>query len=237
MRILTVILVSFVTAVAASTGTAYLILRLGWFQPPETPKQPVPDLVGLAEADAKANLSTLGLSMFVAGREQTEKGQPGTVVRQSPGVGELVEPGTAVKLTFALEPPKVPDVVGKPVSAATEALKQAGYEVQVGDSVPDDKQPVGVVLSQDPAAGTAASKGAKVTLSPSAGAGAVEVPKLIGMGMQVAKAAAEKAKLKVKVQWVALAETTSYVVLRQKPKAGESVAPDSEVTIVVNRGD
>ena len=237
MRILTVILVAFVTAVAASSGTTYLVLRQGWVKPPEVPKQPVPELVGLAESDAKTNLSTLGLSMLVAGREQDEKAPPGTVLRQSPSSGELVAPGSTVKLTFALAPPKVPDVVGKTVAAATELLKGAGYEVQVGDPVPSEKQPVGSVVSQEPSGGALARKGAKVTLQPSSGAGEVKVPKLLGMSLGSAKAAAEKVKLNVKVQWVELAETASYVVLRQKPEAGESVAPDSDVVIVMNRGD
>ena len=237
MRTLTVILVAFSTAVAASTGTAHLIIRMGWFNPPEIPQQSVPDLVGLAEADAKTNLGTLGLSMLIAGREQHATAEAGTVVSQSPGAGELAAPGATVKLTFALAPPKLPDVVGKKVAAATELLKGAGYEVRVDEAVPSEKHPVDVVVSQDPAPGTPALKGAKVALRPSAGASAVEVPNLVGTSLQNAKAGAEKAKLKLKVQWVALAETTSYVVLRQTPAAGQSVAPDSELIVVVNRGD
>ncbi len=237
MRILTVILVALATAVAASTGTTYLVLRQGWFNPPEVPKLPVPDLVGLAEADAKSNLTTLGLSMLVGGREEDEKAKPGTVLRQSPGAGEMVAPSSTVKLIFVLAPPKLPDVVGKTVAAATEVLKQAGYEVEIADPVPSDKQAAGSIVSQEPAAGAPTRKGAKVVLQPSSGAAAVEVPKLLGMTLQNAKAQAEKAKLTVKVQWVELAETTSYVVLRQSPEAGKSVAPESDVVIVVNRGD
>jgi beta-lactam-binding protein with PASTA domain len=237
MRIFTVILVAFITAVAASTGTAYLVIRLGWFNPPEVPRQPVPDLVGLSEADAKTNLATLGFSMLVAGREIHATAEPGTVVRQTPSPGELAPVGQAVRLTFALPPPKLPDVVGKKLSAATEVMEQAGYKVRVAKAVASDKHAEGLVASQSPAPGTPLQKGAKVVLRPSAGAAAVEVPKLVGMGLQKAKKEAEQAKLKVKVQWVELAETTSYVVLRQKPEAGEPVARDSEVLVVVNRGD
>jgi len=237
MRILTVILVSLVTAIAASTGTSYLVIRMGWFNPPEVPKQQVPDLMGLAETDAKTNLGTLGFSMLVAGREQHATAEGGTVIRQSPAAAELAERGSAVKLTFALAPPKLPDVVGKTVAAATEALKAAGYEVQVADGVPSDAQPAGSVVSQEPAAGTRALKGAKVTLRPSAGAAAVEVPKLVGMNHKQAKDVAEKAKLQLKIQWVALPETFSYIVLRQNPAAGQSVAPGTEVVVTVNRGD
>jgi serine/threonine-protein kinase len=210
---------------------------MGWFNPPEVPKQPIPDLIGLAETDAKTNLTTLGFSMLIAGREQDAKAAAGTVLSQSPTAGELAEPGATVKLTFAVAPPKLPDVVGKKISEATELLKAAGYEVKMADAVPSERQPAGSILAQEPAAGSPALKGAKVTLKPSAGAAEVEVPKLVGMNHKQAKVVGEKANLKVKVQWVSLAETFSYVVLRQKPAAGEKVAPGSEVTVVVNRGD
>jgi beta-lactam-binding protein with PASTA domain len=66
----------------------------------------------------------------------------------------------------------------------------------------------------------------------------VEVPKLVGFTLPTAKADLEKAGLKVApIHWVNLAETTSYLVLRQKPAPGTKVPPGSEVTVTVNAGD
>jgi beta-lactam-binding protein with PASTA domain len=63
----------------------------------------------------------------------------------------------------------------------------------------------------------------------------VEVPKLLGLGLEKAKKEAEEAGLELAIQWVALAETATGVVLSQDPRAGETVAPAAKVTVSVNR--
>jgi beta-lactam-binding protein with PASTA domain len=237
MKTFTVIVVAFVTAVLTATGTTYLAVRLGWFSPPEPQKQVVPNLVGLTEADAKTNLGTLGFTMIVEGREPHLSAEPGTVIRQVPAAGQLAGQGQAVNVAFAAALPKVPSVVGRTLSEATDLLQRAGYTVQVGEAVGSSQHAQGLVAGQSPLAGTGLEKGKPVSVQPSAGPSAIKVPRLVGLGLQQAKTEAEKAGLKFEVQWVSLAETTSYVVLRQKPEAGESVAPDSQVLVVVNRGD
>jgi serine/threonine-protein kinase len=230
-----VILIAFATSAATATGTVYAIQRLHLFEEKATPKQPVPNLLNLTETDAKTNLETAGFKMMVQGRKATTEAAPGTVVEQVPIAGQIVELGMPVSVTFALEPPKVPSVIGKSVEDARAALEKAGFTVKMDEPVASEEHAEGLIVTQAPEADTALEEKGTVTLKASSGAASVEVPKLLGLGLSAAKAEAEKINLKLKVQWVDMAETASYVVLRQTPEPGESVDPSSEVTIVINR--
>lgn len=235
MNALSVILVAFFTAAITATGMVYIVERYDLIGPGQPEKRGVPSLIGLTEADAKTNLQTNGLKLLVAGREGSSSAQPGTVIRQSPEVGQLIAPGQAVSVTFAAEMPKVPNVVGRTVEDATRTLEGAGFAVRVGDRLPSADVPEGNIAEQTPEAGSALQKEGRVTLRASSGPGEIEVPKLTGMGVTKAKEEAEKANLKLAIQWVSLAETASNIALRQIPEAGTKVKPDSEVKIVVNR--
>lgn len=229
------ILTAFVTSVATATGTVYAIQRLHLFEENVAPKRPVPNLINLTENDAKTNLETAGFKMMVQGRKMSTEAAPGTVVEQIPVAGQLLEEGTPVSVTFALEPPKVPSVIGKNVEEARAAIEKAGFTVKMDEPVASEEHPEGTVVSQSPEPDTPLEEKGTVTLKPSSGAASVEVPKFLGMGLSVAKAEAEKVNLKLKVQWVDMAETASYVVLRQTPEPGQSVDPESDVTVVINR--
>lgn len=232
-----VFVTALVTSAATAVGTVYLTERSGWLRPAPAQKVGVPSLIGLSEADCRTNLDAIGLKMMVKGREASADAAPGTVLRQSPDVGQLAEPGQAVSVTFALELPKVPEVLGKTAEDAEKALEAEGYRARRGEPVQSDEQPEGHVVRQTPEAGTPLAKQGEVTLFVSAGSSEVKVPKLLGQSLNRAKANAEQAKLKLAVQWVRLAETPSYVVLRQIPQPGTKAPKDSEVKVVINRED
>lgn len=235
MNVASVILLSLGTSVATTIGVLYAAERWHFIPEEQVERQSVPNLVGLTEGDARTNLEAAGLKLMVAGREPDAEAEPDTVIRQAPSAGQLVPRGDPVSLTFALPVPEVPDVAGKTVKEATRELEEAGFVVEVADAVPSADREAGQIVEQEPKAGTALEKKKTVTLTPSAGPAAVEVPKLSGLGLSKAKEIAEKAGLKLTVQWVSLAETVTYVVLRQIPAAGESVEPGSEVKVVINR--
>jgi len=235
----TVFIIAFFTSVLTAVATSILMPRLLQLAHREPPRMvTVPALSGLSEADARANLQALGLVTMVGAREPNGKAAPDTVTGQSLPAGQRVQPGEPVTLTLAAALPKVPDVVGRTVEEATRVMEDAGYAVQVGAPLPDATIGKGLVVAQSPKAGTALEAKSAVVVQPSAGPDAVEVPKLVGTMLSSAKANLEKAGLKAApVQWVNLAETTSYLVLRQKPDPGTKVAPGSEVTVTVNAGD
>jgi len=237
MKSIEVVLLAMITSILTTVGVMYAAQRFGYLPRREVAKQQieVPDLMGLREADARANLSAIGLKLVVSGREPDDTADEGTVIRQAPKPGEKLPADGAVNLTFALATPKVPDVSGKKIEEATKELEKAGYVVKVGDPEASEKHGEGVVVSTEPEAGEALKAKGTVTLHPAAAAGPVEIPKLVGLGLEAAKKAAEKVNLKVKVQYVSLAETPTGVVLRQNPQVGEKIAPGSEVTVTINQ--
>jgi eukaryotic-like serine/threonine-protein kinase len=235
----TVFIIAFFTALVTAAATSILMPRLLQLQQREPARMVVvPALSGLSEADARVNLQASGLVALIGAREPSGKAAPDTVIGQSLPPGQRVQSGQPVSLTVAAALPKVPDVVGRTVEEATHVMEAAGYAVQVGAPLPDPAIGKGMVVAQSPKAGTALEAKSAVVVQPSAGPDAVEVPKLVGSMLATAKANLEKAGLKVApVQWVNLAETTSYLVLRQKPEPGIKVPPGSEVTLTVNAGD
>jgi len=68
------------------------------------PTIPIPDLLGMASADARTRLETEGLQLGTVTRRRTSDGSPGTVVAQSPAAGTLAAPGTVVDIVVARSP-------------------------------------------------------------------------------------------------------------------------------------
>ncbi|OLB67514.1 MAG: hypothetical protein DMD38_06725 [Gemmatimonadetes bacterium] len=85
------------TALAAGAGLTVVVSR-------GAPTIPVPDLLGMASADARTRLETEGLQLGTVTRRRTTEGSPGTVVAQSPAAGTLAAPGTVVDIVVARSP-------------------------------------------------------------------------------------------------------------------------------------
>jgi serine/threonine-protein kinase len=85
------------TALAPGAGLTVVVSR-------GAPTIPVPDLLGMASADARTKLETQGLQLGTVTRRRTGEGSPGTVVAQSPAAGTLAAPGTVVDIVVARSP-------------------------------------------------------------------------------------------------------------------------------------
>src|SRR6266545_5306945 len=68
------------------------------------PTIPVPDLLGMSQADARTRLELDGLELGTVTRRRTSDANPGTVVAQRPGAGTLAAPGTVVDIVVARSP-------------------------------------------------------------------------------------------------------------------------------------
>lgn len=234
----TAFLVAFFTSIATAAGTVYVIEHYGILPPraaPAAPEAIVPELRGVAETDARANAQAAHIALLVASREPSPDAKPGTVLRQSIAAGQHVPLEYPVSIVLADELPKVPAVTGLAVTEANERLEQRGYHLQVGATVPDATAAQGSILDQSPKADAPYAKGGTITVRVSSGPGDIEVPKLIGVGLTQAKADLEKLGAKPVVRWVAMAETPTYVVLSQKPAAGQKVKPGGEVQLTACR--
>jgi serine/threonine-protein kinase len=127
----------------------------------------VPKIVGLT-ADAARDLITgakLKVGRISDGPSDTIP--RGLVVAASPDVGSEVKADTPVDLTLSTGPStkEVPKVVGKRLSSAKQLLEQAGFSVGGTKYGSNDDYDQGVVIGQNPAAGSQASPGVKIDLT------------------------------------------------------------------------
>ena len=93
----------------------------------------------------------------------------GTVVAQHPTAGTTLRRGAAVRIAVSTGPnPKlakaVPDVTGEDEATARSDLQAAGFRVSVVDEPTSDQNEDGIVLDEDPAAGTRVPAGSLVTI-------------------------------------------------------------------------
>jgi beta-lactam-binding protein with PASTA domain len=127
----------------------------------------MPDLVGLAAADAVRALQSRKLTATL--QQVPSKEPPGTVIAQAPKAGARAKPGTKVVLQVAKGEAAVavPDLTGRPLPLAVAELRQAGLAARTVE-VPS-AQPKGTVIAQNPPAGQKLAKGAAVRLNVSRG--------------------------------------------------------------------
>src|SRR5690606_34486754 len=85
----------------------------------------MPNVVGKPFAEAKAELEAMGLEVD---REGSDDGDA-VVVSTDPSAGNEVEAGDEVEVVVAEGEVKVPDLRGKSLEGATDALEDAGLAV------------------------------------------------------------------------------------------------------------
>jgi eukaryotic-like serine/threonine-protein kinase len=232
----TVVLISILTSAVTSVGSAYLVQRFDLFpKKVEIVQTTVPDLKGLPEADARANAQAAKLALIVSSREPSADVKAGSVIRQSIPAGQRVPHDHPVTVVIAEELPKVPVVTGLKLADAKALLAKQGFAMKVKGTVQDAGAPEGSIVTQAPAAESGLVKGGTVSVELSAAAAEVDVPKLSGLSVKKAQENVEKLGLTLEVRWVALAETATFVVLNQKPPAGQKLKPGDKVEITVNR--
>jgi beta-lactam-binding protein with PASTA domain len=136
---------------------------------PPPPSEPatvrVPNVVGTRSADARSRLRSIGLRPT---QRPVESQRPaGTVLSQSPGPGAELREGGIVTLTVSTGPARVevPDVVGLGERAAARELERAGFAVRLVDETTLLPTEDGVVLRQNPSAGTSRRTGSTVTVT------------------------------------------------------------------------
>jgi eukaryotic-like serine/threonine-protein kinase len=138
----------------------------------------VPDVVGLSQAKAVAEIKAAHLTPKVVDEPSTQTTK-GNVISTTPASGNDEPKGTVVTVFVSTGPQmvKVPYVVGQPASQAESALTAAGFNPTTANA-PNCTQPASQVCSQSPPAGTLEAKGSTVTIRVSPGG--VKVPQVVG---------------------------------------------------------
>ncbi len=193
----------------------------------------VPDVVGLTEAQATAELQNAGLVSGPVSTVVTSAVAAGQITSQSPVAGTTADKGSTVSLSIAQAPsaPVVPDVLNRTRNSATSILTAAGFNVKV---VLNSSATIasGRVIDQDPTAGVNAQTGSTVTIVVSSGPGTVRVPNVVGMTQADAVNALTAAGFKSQITLQTGGGTVGDVV-DQSPNAGTRAVSGSTVTITV----
>jgi len=126
----------------------------------------VPDVVGSRSERAQ---NVLTKASFTPKAETVDSALPkGTVIAQTPAGGASEELGALVTIQVSSGVPskvKIPDVVGMSHADARTALEAAGFVVEFVERHVSDPHNDGLVMAQDPAAGTKALQGTVVTIT------------------------------------------------------------------------
>ncbi len=149
-----------VISCTASSATAATIVVSSGSAPTE-----VPDVIGLAVAAATTQIEEAGLTVGATTTVDSEE-TAGTVLSTSPTAGSSAEPGSTVDLEVSGGPATevtVPNVIGSAAAVARATIETAGLTATVEErSVGPGAS--GLVISQTPAAGTAAEPGSTVSI-------------------------------------------------------------------------
>jgi beta-lactam-binding protein with PASTA domain len=131
----------------------------------------------------------------------------------------------------------VPDVVGKSSAEASSTLAASGLKTVVTGNVVSSGVAQGSVVSQDPAAGAQARKGAEVGIVLSTGLPMITVPTVTGLDFPTASSQIASAGLIVgKVTRKASDTFPANTVISQSPAAGVDVTQGAPVNLVVSSG-
>jgi eukaryotic-like serine/threonine-protein kinase len=126
----------------------------------------IPDgLVGKDRKSAESSLNDAGFDSVDAKAASSEPNdaEAGQVLSVSPKEGSTVALSSKVTLTYATGESTVPNLVGVTRDRAEADAKSAGFKVRFTEDE-TDKQPPGLVMSQDPNAGSKLARGETISV-------------------------------------------------------------------------
>ena len=218
-------------------GLLYLLGRsLGYFHSGSSAPVAVPSVIGLPADQATTALRDQGFK--VTTDQQNSDASANTVFDQDPKAGARAARGSTVtvRVSKGQGTAPVPDVVGKATTDAANALRSAGFQVST-QAQPDDRVPRDHVITQDPAAGSAAPKSSSVRLTVSSGKSQVPVPDVTGQPEPQAANLLGQAGLQVGTVTQQASDTVpSGRVISTNPAPNTQVEKGSSVALVVSSG-
>ena len=137
---------------------------------PDPKEVEVPGVVGLAAQEARERLAEAGFDVGVRSRKGPEETE-GKVLEQSVAGGKEAQDGSKILLTVGKGPGNVetPSLVGLTYPQAELELERAGLLLGGVKEAPSETVPAGLIVAQEPAAGTTLDPGSYVRLTTSVG--------------------------------------------------------------------
>ncbi len=202
----------------------------------------VPEVEGMALAEAAEKLRSAGLEPEVGDRRHHPEVEKDYVISQSVAGGEVVKRGIKIYLTVSEGPSmgSVPDVTGKTEMEARVQLANANFEIKEINRVYHPESSEGIVIGQDPQPAKEVPEGTGVSLIVSKGPKPREIPMpdLIGMQLEEAKKALENSRLQPGL--ITYEESLKYFegqVMHQSVEPGEKILQGGKVDLVISKGE
>jgi serine/threonine-protein kinase len=198
----------------------------------------VPDVRGLAEADAVAMLEDSGLKYELLGEEFSVEYPDSTVSSQTPAAGQVVKQGRKIVVMISRggEFRDVPYCVGKPLRTARIILERAGLIVGNVSRVPTSRGYPEEVLSTEPLPGSRVVRGTLVNILVNQGSrdARVLLPDLRGKSYLAVKMKLERLGLYPDASGLddRVNAYRSRVVMHEPP-AGHIVARGDTITLIL----
>ena len=201
----------------------------------------VPGIVGMDINEANDELRKVNLVMDVKEKTFNDEFEKNQIMFQEPGKGQKVKEGRHIEVILSLgsEKIKVPNVVGKELSVAEITIPNEGFEIGNVDKTYDDKYKEGLIISQEPRAGTRVAKNSKIDLMVSKGPtpDKIPMPDLKGLTLDEAQKQIEDSKLVLGE--VTKKDSNEYYpdqVIEQDTKPKVMVDEGTTVNLVVSKG-
>lgn len=196
------------------------------------PSNSLPNVIGLTEEEAKAQLVGYIITVQRAHDPQIPINR---ISNQVPVASTQAKSGSAVVITISDGPGDalVPDgLVGLSLGDARAVITAVGLVIARTEVTPSDK-PQGTVLKVSPEAGSLITAGGGVVLT--IANGEVVIPSLLGVEAIQARAILINSNFLIKEFNDYDATQPIGVVIRQFPEAGETRAIGESVTITINK--
>lgn len=127
----------------------------------------------------------------------------------------------------------IPFLEGQELAAAQQ---EVGDTFELVSSEENSSQPKGIILNQNPEAGSEAQRGEKISVVVSAGPEMAEIPDVVGKPRDKAERLLTDEEFEVEVKTQQSSEENAGDVVQQSPSGGGEVEKGTEVTITVGKG-
>ena len=201
----------------------------------------VPNVVGLTQAEAKAQIEQAGFTWELNPDKVTsDTVAEGSVASTDPAAGTQAEKGATVRVTISSGPDSVtlPDnLVGMSPDDARKAIEALGLKWELDSSkVASDTVPEGKVAQTNPSPGSKVKAGQTIRAYLSSGSDQVDVPDLSGMTQDQARSTLKGVGLELGNVTSVDSEKEKDRIVEQDPATGTKVKKGTTVGVSISSG-
>jgi serine/threonine-protein kinase len=140
-------------------------------------------------------------------------------------------------LSGGVEKIRIPSLAGMSLKEAKKTLSTLNLTIQVKEQVFSEDVPKGKVIDSDPSGGGKVAKNGTVYVTISGGQERIKVPELLGLTLDAATSALNKANLKLGSTSNSFSPTVDTgLIISSNPPAGSEAKKDSLISLVISKG-